>query len=67
MIGVQWMKHSPRVKFKKPFSGLHTAGSHGGIDLKDYNIYRFLTLVEKNFYEYFKVRLKDTLSITTIN
>jgi hypothetical protein len=67
MIGAQWMKHSPRVKFKDAVLGPHTARSDGGILLEHYYIPSFITLVEKNFYEYFKVRLKDILSITTIN
>jgi hypothetical protein len=55
------------VKFKDTFCEPHTAGSDGKTHPKDYAIYSFVTLVEKNFYENFKVRLKDTLAITTIN
>jgi hypothetical protein len=49
MIGAQWMKHSPRVKFKDAFSGPHTARSDGWINLKHYYIPSFITLVENMF------------------
>jgi hypothetical protein len=62
MIGVQWMKHSHRMKFKDPFWESQTAGSVGEKPLNDYAIYtlfvlphwKFLRNCENIFYNYFE-------------
>jgi hypothetical protein len=56
MIGAQWMKHSPRVKFKDAFSGPHTAGSDGGITLEDYYIYFLFHLPFRIFSNIFQLK-----------
>jgi hypothetical protein len=67
MIGVQWMKNSPRVIFKDAVSGPHTARSDGGFNLKDYFIYTFDGLLRDNFYYFLENKFKQFLTIRSIH
>jgi hypothetical protein len=63
MIGAQWLKHSPRVKFKRLVWGPHTDISDGGMDPKDSTAISFAKLVQHNFLKFFRKRSKKVFII----
>jgi hypothetical protein len=63
MIGAQWTKHWPRVKFKDTSWDPHTAESDGGIHPNNCYIYTFEVLLRNTFYKFLETKFKQVFTI----
>jgi hypothetical protein len=66
MIGVYWMKHSPRVTFKHKDWVSYTARTDGGMDSNDQSTKIFDELIRKIFYQILRSKLKEFFIIKEV-